>query len=152
MHCILVSPRNIRIDHCPTCTKAAGCWPLLLLWAAQQCWDYEQQPFISLHRPAFPGCKRKISVLWSDNRPHQGAFEDGSGQIRPEKMSFKSKLLFQQLATIQDPAVSPQVIFKTSPCCSHDNGCVPLFLYPDKNQIKSEPHGACLQSVPRGNN
>ena len=91
-------------------------------------------------------------TLWSDDRPHQGAFEGVSGQMSPEETSFKSELLFQQLASIQDPAANPQVSFKTSPRGSHDSGSKLLFCYADKNQIKSEPHGPCLPSLPRGDN
>lgn len=118
-----------------------------------QCLAFEQwHCMFSLHILGFQGCKKEDFVLWSDSRPHQGAFEGVSGRIKQDKISSKRELHLQQLAAIQNPAVSPQVISKTSPCCSHDNGCVSLFLYADKKQIKSEPHGTCLQSVPRGNN
>lgn len=95
-----------------------------------------------MHRLGFSVVKKDDSVLRSDNRPHQGAFEGLSGHMWPEeKCLSKSELLFQQLAAIQDPVASPQVTFKTSPHRSRDNGCVPLFSYADKNQIKIEPHG-----------
>lgn len=48
---------------------------------------FKQQHYMHLlHRLGFKGVWKEDVVLWSDSKPHQGAFEGLSGRINQENL------------------------------------------------------------------